>query len=153
MSYYVEFVIVTICWADTNLNTNAKVGIIITGTLKWNTFTVFFPTIIAWNIILRVTTRNRHSSVISLFLVASELLIFLVFCVVLFWFFFVFVLCRVHPKLPMSLDCPFLIASLILSDAYFMYKNPISKEIKYIESSAIYFTSLQRLNIGTAGSF
>jgi hypothetical protein len=53
----------------------------------------------------------------------------------------------------MSLDCPFLIASLILSDAYFMYKNPISKEIKYIESSALYFTSLQRLNIGTAGSF
>ena len=86
------------------------------------------------------------------FLVAFELLIFLVFCVE-FFVFFVFVLCRVHPKLPVSLDCPFLIASLILSDAYFMHKNPISKEIKYIESSALYFTSLQRFNIGTAGSF
>jgi hypothetical protein len=32
MSYYVEFAIATICWADTKLNTN--VGIIITGTLK-----------------------------------------------------------------------------------------------------------------------
>ena len=52
MSCYVYFVIVTICWADTKLNTNVKVGIIITRTLIWNNFTVFFPTIIAWNIIL-----------------------------------------------------------------------------------------------------
>ena len=86
------------------------------------------------------------------FLVAFELLIFLVFCAV-FFVFFVFVLCRVHPMLPVSLDCPFLITSSVLSDAYFMYKNPIAKEIKYIESSALYFTSLQRFNIGTAGSF
>ena len=55
--------------------------------------------------------------------------------------------------LPVSLDCPFLITSSVLSDAYFMHKNPIAKEIKYIESSALYFTSLQRFNIGTAGSF
>jgi hypothetical protein len=32
--------------------------------------------------------------------------------------------------LPVSLDSPFLIASPVLSDAYFMYKNPIFKEIK-----------------------
>jgi hypothetical protein len=32
--------------------------------------------------------------------------------------------------LPVYLDCPFLITSSVLSDAYFMYKNPISKEIK-----------------------
>jgi hypothetical protein len=51
---------------------------------------------------------------------------FEVFCVV---FFVLFVLCRVHPMLPVSLDFPFLIASPVLSDAYFMYKNPISKEI------------------------
>jgi hypothetical protein len=58
MSYYVKFVIVTICWDDTNLNTNVKVGIIITGTLKWNTFTVFIPTIIAWNIRLKSYHRD-----------------------------------------------------------------------------------------------
>jgi hypothetical protein len=138
MSYYVEFVIVTICWADTNLNTNVKVGIIITRTLIWNNFKVFFPTIIAWNIILRVTTRNRHFSVITLFLVASELLIFLVFCVV-FFVFFVFALSRVHPMLAVSLDCPLLIASLVLSDAYFMYKKPISKEIKIYRKFGIIF--------------
>jgi hypothetical protein len=69
-------------------------------------------------------------------LVASELLIFLVFCVV---FFVLFVLCRVHPMLPVSLDFPFLIASPVPSDAYFMYKNPISKEIKMYRKFAIIF--------------
>jgi hypothetical protein len=46
--------------------------------------------------------------------------------------------------LPVSLDCPFLITSSVLSDAYFMYKNPISKEIKTYGN--IYFTSLQKFN-------
>ena len=72
----------------------------------------------------------------TLFLVASELLIFLVFCVV---FFVLFVLCRVHPMLPVSLDCPFFIASSVLSDTYFMYKNPISKEIKIYRKFGIIF--------------
>ena len=46
------------------------------------------------------------------FLVGSLLLIFLVFCVV-FWSLCVFILCFVYPimaMLPVSLDCPFLIA-------------------------------------------
>jgi len=44
----------------------------------------------------------------------SRLLIFLVFCFVLCWFFvlFVFVLCLVCPMLPVSLDCSYLIAPL-----------------------------------------
>ena len=117
----------------------------------------YFYCLLSYNNSMKYYTQSYHKKSPFLsnyfFLVAFELLIFLVFCVVFFWFFFVFVLCHVHPKLPVSLDCPFLIASLILSDAYFMHKNPISKEIKYIKSSALYFTSLQRFNIGTAGSF
>jgi hypothetical protein len=38
-----------------------------------------------------------------------------------------------------SLDFPFLIASPVLSDAYFMYKNPISKEIKMYRKFGIIF--------------
>jgi hypothetical protein len=44
------------------------------------------------------------------------LLIFLVFCVGLF--FCVFVLCLVYPMLPVSLDCPFLIAPSVFSNDY-----------------------------------
>jgi hypothetical protein len=69
---------------------------------------------------------------------ASELLIIFFFCVLCFVF-FVFVLSRVHPMLPVSLDCPFLIASSVLSDAYFMYKKPISKEIKIYRKFGIIF--------------
>ena len=43
----------------------------------------------------------------------SMLLIFLVFCVVYFAL-FVFVLCRVYPMLPVSLDCSFLTAPLFV---------------------------------------
>ena len=46
------------------------------------------------------------------------LLIFLVFSVVLCCALFVFVLCLVYPKLPVSLDCPFLIALSVLSHVY-----------------------------------
>jgi len=49
------------------------------------------------------------------------LLIFLVFCVVLCFcvvFFCVFVLCLVYPMLPVSLDCPFLIAPSVFSNVY-----------------------------------
>ena len=75
------------------------------------------------------------------------------FCVVLFVF-FVFILCRVHPILPVSLDCPLLIDCLFGSLTLIScVKTIFLKKLKYIESSALYFTSLQRFNIGTAGSF
>jgi hypothetical protein len=48
-----------------------------------------------------------------LFLVGSVLLIFLVFWYVLFVF-----LCFVYPMLPVSLDCPFLIAFSVFSNVY-----------------------------------
>jgi hypothetical protein len=50
-------------------------------------------------------------------LVESVLLIFLVFFVVLFLF--VFVLYLVYPMLPVSLDCPFVIALSVFSNVYF----------------------------------
>jgi hypothetical protein len=48
------------------------------------------------------------------YLVGFVLFIVLVFCVV-FFVLFVLVLCRVYPMLPVSLDCPFLIAPSIFS--------------------------------------
>ena len=56
------------------------------------------------------------------FLVGSELLIFLVFCVV-FLVLFVLVLYLVYPMLPVSLDCPFLIASSVFSNVYLHTSN------------------------------
>ena len=53
------------------------------------------------------------------FLVGSMLLILLVFCVV-FFVLFVFVLYLVYPMLPVSLDCPFLIAPSVFSSLYLM---------------------------------
>ena len=47
--------------------------------------------------------------------VRSVLLISLVFCV-MFFILFVFVLCFVYPMLPVSLDCPFLIAASVFSN-------------------------------------
>ena len=55
------------------------------------------------------------------FFVEPVLLIFLVSCVVMRFVLFVFVLCLVHPMLPISLDFPFLIAPLVFSDAYLHY--------------------------------
>jgi hypothetical protein len=49
------------------------------------------------------------------FLVGSVLLICLAFCVVLFVL-LVFVLCLVYPMLPVSLDCPYLIAPSVFSN-------------------------------------
>ena len=51
------------------------------------------------------------------FLVGSLLVIFLVFCVV-FFVLFAFVLCRVYPITPVSLDCPFLIARSVFPNVY-----------------------------------
>jgi hypothetical protein len=51
----------------------------------------------------------------------SVLLIFLLFCVVCVSF--VFVLLLVCPTLPMSLDCPFLIAPFVFSNIYFIGVN------------------------------
>ena len=48
------------------------------------------------------------------------LLIFLVFCVVCFQL-CVFVLCYVCPMLPVSLDCPFLIAPSVFSSVYLQF--------------------------------
>ena len=49
----------------------------------------------------------------------ERLLIILVFCVVLcLYLLFVFALCLVCPILPVSLDCPFLIASSFFSNVY-----------------------------------
>jgi hypothetical protein len=56
------------------------------------------------------------------FLMGSELLIFLVFCVV-FLVLFVFVLYLVYLMLPVSLDCPFLIASSVFSNVYLHTSN------------------------------
>jgi len=52
------------------------------------------------------------------FLLGSVLLIFFVVCVVSRFFLFVFVLCLVCPILPVSPDCPFLIAPSNFSDVY-----------------------------------
>ena len=49
----------------------------------------------------------------------SALLIFLDFCVVLFFVLFVFVLFLVRPMLSMSLDCQFLITPPLISNLYF----------------------------------
>ena len=49
--------------------------------------------------------------------VGFVLFIFLVFCVV-FFVVIVFVLCHVYPMLPVSLDCPFLIAPSVFSNLY-----------------------------------
>ena len=54
------------------------------------------------------------------FLVEFVLLIILVFCVLVFVL-FVFVLCLVHPKLPVSLDCPFLIFPSGFSNVYYLF--------------------------------
>ena len=53
------------------------------------------------------------------FLVGSMLLMLSVFCVV-FFVLFVFVLCLMYPMLPVSLDCPFLIAPSVFSSLYLM---------------------------------
>ena len=50
------------------------------------------------------------------------------YCVV-FFFWFAFVLCLVYPKLPVSLDCPFLLAPSVLSNVYFQLNWPIEKNI------------------------
>jgi hypothetical protein len=50
------------------------------------------------------------------------LLIVLVFCVVLFVL-FVIVLCLVFPMLPVSLDCPFMIASSVFSNVYLIKRT------------------------------
>jgi hypothetical protein len=53
-----------------------------------------------------ITTRVRGAHLFS-------------FCVV-FFVFFVFVLCLVYSKLPISLDCPLLIALSVFSNVYFL---------------------------------
>ena len=50
-------------------------------------------------------------------LVASVLLIILVFCVLLFLL-YVFALCLVFPMLPVFFDCQFVIVPSVLSNAY-----------------------------------
>jgi hypothetical protein len=66
-------------------------------------------------LIIRENPSSHHR-----FLVGFVLLIFLVFWVVLcFCVKFVFILCVVCPILPVSLDCPFLIAPLVFSNVYF----------------------------------
>ena len=63
-----------------------------------------------------VSTRVHHR-----FLVGSVLLVFFSFpCCVLFAL-FVFVLCYKYPMLPVSLNCPFLIASSVFSNVYSQY--------------------------------
>jgi hypothetical protein len=54
-----------------------------------------------------ITTRVRGAHLFS-------------FCVV-FFVFFVFVLCLVYSKLPISLDCPLLIALSVFSNVQFLY--------------------------------
>jgi len=56
----------------------------------------------------------------SRFLVESVLLIGLVLRCFLIWFLFVFVLCLVYPMLPVSLDCPSLIAPSVFSNVYLL---------------------------------
>ena len=71
--------------------------------------------IITYNIVMQLADRKitDHSRT-SVFLLGTLLLIFLVFCVVLcfLFVFFVFVLCLV------SLHCPFLISSSVISNIY-----------------------------------
>ena len=55
-------------------------------------------------------------------LVGSVLLIFLVFCVLLFGL-LVFVLCLVYPMLSVALDCPFLLAPLPDTVVIIYFKN------------------------------
>jgi hypothetical protein len=57
--------------------------------------------------------------VVLCFFVGFMFVIFLVFCVALcFCVLFIFVLCLVCPMLPVSLDCPFLIATSVFSNVY-----------------------------------
>jgi hypothetical protein len=53
-------------------------------------------------------------------IVGSVLFIVLVSCIVVFWF-VAFVFCLVCPVLPVSLYCPFLIATSILSNVYLVF--------------------------------
>ena len=61
---------------------------------------------------------NLCSLVYPRFLVDSVLIIFLAFCVVFFYCCFVFVLCLVCTMLPVSLDCPLLIAHSVFSNVF-----------------------------------
>jgi phosphoglycerol transferase MdoB-like AlkP superfamily enzyme len=63
--------------------------------------------------------KHKRSTLHSM--VWAVLLIFLLFCVVCVSF--VFVLLLVCPTLPMSLDCPFLIAPFVFSNIYFIGVN------------------------------
>ena len=79
-------------------------------------YPVFAPLIVPI-VLLRNCLPFASTWVYTRFLVGSLLLIFLVSCVVVFaWF--VFVLCLVHPMLPVSLDCPFLIIPSVFSNVY-----------------------------------
>ena len=69
------------------------------------------------------------------FLVGSVLLIFLIFCIMLCFCFVVFVCLRsvsCVPKLPMSVNYPFLIAPLVLSNVYLITFKPKTKEVMSI---------------------
>jgi hypothetical protein len=54
----------------------------------------------------------------GLFLAGSALIIWLGFCVVIFFVLFIFLLCRMCPMLPVPLDLLFLIAPSIYSNVY-----------------------------------
>jgi hypothetical protein len=63
------------------------------------------------------------------------LLIFLIFCIMLCFCFVVFVCLRsvsCVPKLPMSVNYPFLIAPLVLSNVYLITFKPKTKEVMSI---------------------
>ena len=70
----------------------------------------------------KLLKRSKHLG--SRFVVGSELLVVLVFCVVVcFYVLFVFVLCLVCPILPVSLDCPFLITPSVFSNDYLNFRQ------------------------------
>ena len=75
------------------------------------------------------------------YLVGSVLLIFLVFCVVVF-FLVVFIMCLVYPMLSLSLYCPFLIAPSVFYNFLLMWAS-------FIDTENTTFTKLLLLFVST----
>ena len=83
----------------------------------WYSGAPWFTLVLFWSAMVHPGILERHGS--PRCLVKPRLLIvLLVFCVVIFVL-FVIVLCLVYPVLPVSLDCPFLIAPSVFSNIYF----------------------------------
>ena len=78
-------------------------------------------------------------------MVGSVLIIFVIFCD-LFFVLFVFIMCLVYLILPISLDCPFLIAPSVFSNVYLLkFKSAVVGHV-YDENKATRFRTVPKSN-------